>query len=305
MNNPVRHRAPGKNRIRPIWTALLALLLLAGPGGPVQAAGQATTDARATTTKKPNPRRLKLRSATALVLDLNRDQVLYAKNASRPMPIASITKLMTAMVILDAKLAPNEKITITEDDKDRLRHSRSRLPVGAVLTRDELLHLALVGSENRAAAALGRTYPDGKTAFLKAMNRKARSLGMARSKFLDPTGLDAGNTASAEDLVRMLQAAYAYPRIRAITTLPSYTVTTEGKVKEIKVNNTNLLVRKPRRTWDIGLSKTGFIREAGRCLVMQAKVAERSLLIVLLNSWGKYTTVGDSNRIRKWLAGAS
>ncbi len=242
-----------------------------------------------------------LRSASALVVDQDRGEVVYAKDPDTPRPIASLTKLMTAMVLLDAGLPGDAAITITGADRDRIKYSRSRLPVGARLTRDALLRAALVGSENRAAAALARTYPGGKEAFVAAMNRKAQDLGMAASRFAEPTGLSQDNRASARDLVRMVRAAYAYPRIRRITTLPRTRVELPERAEPLTYPNTNLLVRRPRERWPIGLSKTGYIREAGRCLVMQAEVSGRPLFIVLLNSWGTLTPIGDSNRLRKWL----
>ncbi len=243
--------------------------------------------------------RPKVRSESALVIDQSRGQVLFAKNSREPCPIASITKLITAMVVLDARLPMDERITITRDDMDRIKNTGSRLRVGSVLTRHEALQLALMASENRAASALARTYPGGLPAFVQAMNRKARQVGMKSATFVDPTGLDSRNVASAEDLAWMLRAAYRYPVIRQMTTTRSYVVRTPGKARHLKFRNTNVLVR--RNLWDIGLSKTGYINEAGRCLVMQVHLVNRPLLIVLLNAWGKYTPIGDSNRIRRWL----
>ena len=211
---------------------------------------------------------------------------------------------MTAMVILDAKLPPDEAITITSEDKDRLRWSRSYLPIGSVLNRQELLQVALMSSENRAAAALARTYPGGKPAFVTAMNAKAASLGMENTTLVDPTGLHTDNQSTAEDLSIMLRNAWQYPEIRRMTTTPSFEVKPMRKSGNRTFRNTNLLVRKRRRGWDIGLSKTGYILEAGRCLVMQAEIAGRPLFIVLLDAWGKYTSIGDANRIRKWLLSA-
>lgn len=245
--------------------------------------------------------KLRLRSDTALIIDQELGSTVYAKNSDQIKSIASITKLMTAMVVLDAGLAPDERITISSADKDRLRHSRSHLSFGTVLTRMELLQVALMSSENRAAAALARTYPGGTQAFVKAMNRKGRELGMQHTRFVDSTGLHTDNTSTAQDLVVLLRAAYEYPDIREITTTPSYVVTTPGKARNRLFRNTNLLVRKPRKNWEIGLSKTGYILEAGRCLVMQAEIAARPMFIVLLDAWGKYTSIGDANRIRKWL----
>ena len=245
----------------------------------------------------PVPARLALRSASALVLDQTTGQALVEKQAGVAVPIASLTKLMTAMVLLDAHLDPHELLTITSDDKDSLRHSRSRLPVGTRLPREQALLLALLASENRAAHALGRTFPGGLSAFVLAMNAKARELGLRGTQFEDPTGLSCGNVATAWDLARLLQAAYAYPEIRDFSTRPATTV--QSGRRSIQFPNTNALVRNPR--WSIGLSKTGYIEEAGRCLVMQAMLANRPVLVILLDSWGKYTRLGDANRIKQWM----
>jgi len=245
------------------------------------------------------PAKLSLRSASALVLDQATGQALIEKQAGAVQPIASLTKLMTAMVLLDARLDPQEMLTITRDDMDMLRHSRSRLPVGTRLPREQALLLALLASENRAAHALGRTFPGGLAAFVDAMNTKARTLGLEETKFEDPTGLSAGNVASAHDLARIMDAAYRYPEIRDFTTRPETTL--QSGRRSIQFPNTNALVRSPR--WNIGLSKTGYIEEAGRCLVMQAMLANRPVLIILLDSWGKYSRLGDANRIKSWLEG--
>lgn len=247
-----------------------------------------------------NPRKLKLRSSSAMVMDQGNGRILFRRGVDKPRPIASITKLMTAMVVLDADLEMGRKITITKADKDRKRYSRSRLRFGTALTRSELLQLALMASENRAASALARTYPGGSKAFVRAMNRKARSIGMMRSRFADPTGLDSRNMATAVDLAKMVKAAYGYDSIRKYTTKPWSLLFTKRKI--MKFNNTNRLVRKDN--WDIGLSKTGFISDAGYCLVMQANISDRPVLIILLNSWGKLSKFGDANRIKKWLQGA-
>ena len=245
----------------------------------------------------PSPARLSLKSASVLVLDQWTGQALVEKQAEAVVPIASLTKLMTAMVLLDAHLDPRERITITNDDKDDLRHSRSRLPVGTLLPREEALRLALLASENRAAHALGRTFPGGLGAFVQAMNAKAQALGLSGAHFEDPTGLSSGNVATAWDLARILQAAYRYPEIRDFSTRPQVTILA-GR-RSIQFPNTNALVRNGR--WDIGLSKTGYIEEAGRCLVMQAMLANRPVFIILLDSWGKYTRLGDANRIKLWM----
>jgi serine-type D-Ala-D-Ala endopeptidase (penicillin-binding protein 7) len=247
----------------------------------------------------PNPQALHLDSEIALVIDQDTGRVLYRKNSDLQTPIASITKLMTAMVVLDAGPHMERRIQITAADVDRLRHSRSRLRVGAILSRRELLQLALMSSENRAAAALARTYPGGRAAFVPAMNRKARELGMHSTRFADPTGLDAGDVSTAEDLVKMVRAALRYPLIRKITTTPRYLLTASGRRRPLQYRNTNIFVRND--SWDIGLSKTGYISEAGRCLVMEAKVGGRHLIMVTLNAQGRLSGFGDANRIRRWL----
>jgi D-alanyl-D-alanine endopeptidase (penicillin-binding protein 7) len=244
-----------------------------------------------------SPARLSLKSASVLVLDQVSGQALLEKQAGAVVPIASLTKLMTAMVLLDAHLDPSELLTITPEDKDDLRHSRSRLPVGTRLPREQALLLALLASENRAAHALGRTFPGGLPAFVLAMNAKARELGLSGSRFEDPTGLSSGNVATAWDLARIIEAAYHYPEIRDFTTRPEATLQ-HGR-RSIQFPNTNALVRNPR--WNIGLSKTGYIEEAGRCLVMQAMLANRPVLVILLDSWGKYSRLGDANRIKQWM----
>jgi D-alanyl-D-alanine endopeptidase (penicillin-binding protein 7) len=239
-----------------------------------------------------------LKSAAALIIDEETGEVLYGKNESAVVPIASITKIMTAMVTLDAGLALDEPITLTADDAEAgAAKRRARLPVGATLTRAELLQLALMASENRAAAALGRAYPGGMDGFVSAMNAKAQELEMTGSRFVEPTGLSSENVSSAGDLAKLVRAAKAYPLIAEYSTMPSGDYTIRGR--RTAFVNTNGLVR--GGNWEIGLSKTGFINAAGRCLVMQAKVATRSLIIVLLDSVGKYTRIGDANRIRQWL----
>jgi len=245
-----------------------------------------------------NAKKLKLRSASALVVDQSGNEV-YAKQVNEPRPIASITKLMTAMVILDSSLELQERITITKDDRDLLRLTGSRLKYGATLTREQLIRLALMASENRASNALARTYPGGRQAFIEAMNRKAGTLGMEDSNFADPAGLDAGNVASARDIVKMVRAAQGYPLIREATTTRTIGVRPYKGRGELKFGNTNRLLK--NKAWAIKLSKTGYINEAGRCLVMQAEIADQPLVIVLLNSFGKLTPYGDSNRIRKWI----
>ena len=241
--------------------------------------------------------RLAVHSGTALVVDQSLGDALFQKNANAIVPIASITKLMTAMVALDS--APNLQalLTISDDDVDYLRGSRSRLNVGSVLTRETALMLALMSSENRAAHALARFYPGGMPAFLTAMNIKAQALGMRDTRFEDPTGLTSSNVSTAYDLVRMVTAAYRYPLIREFSTLSEAKVEISGR--ELAYRNTNPLVK--NMAWDVGLSKTGYIHEAGKCLVMQARVADKPVVIVLLDSTGKMTRVGDANRIKRWM----
>lgn len=253
-----------------------------------------------------------LNSLSVLVLNQDNGQALYQKNIDTQTPIASITKLMTAMVILDAHQPMDEDITISPLDVDYLRHSSSRLAVGTTLSRGELLHLALIASENRAAYALARNYPGGLRLFIQAMNNKARALNMQHTTFEDPTGLSSNNRSTAEDLAKMVEAATHYPQIRDITTTGSYEITRPALVrvghrhkkewrhivKRVEFHNTNRLVR--NENWSIGLSKTGFINEAGHCLVMQAKIARKEVIIVLLDG-GKYARVADAERIKTWL----
>lgn len=242
---------------------------------------------------------LRLASSKALILNQETGEVLYAKSTDQPTPIASVTKLMTAMVVLDAHQPLDEPITISEADVDTLKGSGSRLRVGTTLTRGEMLQLALMSSENRAASALGHAYPGGYGAFVAAMNAKAAQLGMTRSHFVEATGLSSENVSTAEDLAKMVKAAYQYPEIRQVSTATSYEVPVPGHRRPLEFRNTNVLVR--NSDWQIGLSKTGYINESGRCLVMQAEIAEQPLIIVLLDSWGKYTRIGDAQRIRKWI----
>lgn len=241
---------------------------------------------------------LNLKSSAALVLAQDSDGVLYAKNIDAVVPIASLTKLMTAMVTLDARLPLSEMVVITKEDMDKVKRTQSRLHVGAMLTRGDLLRLALMSSENRAAAALSRAYPGGRSAFVAAMNRKATELGMWHTEFVDGTGLSSANVSTAENLARLVRAAHGFPLIREFTTDTQYTVTLFSGQK-LHYTNSNRLVKNPH--WKIGLSKTGYISEAGRCLVLQATIAARPVIIVLLDSWGKLTRIGDANRIRRWM----
>ncbi|MDO9233090.1 MAG: D-alanyl-D-alanine endopeptidase [Methylotenera sp.] len=242
---------------------------------------------------------LKLASLKALVINQLTGETVYAKNTDLPTPIASVTKLMTAMVMLDAHLPMDDLLYITDEDVDYLKGTKSRLGVGTTLTRGELLQLALIASENRAASALGRNYPGGITAFVNAMNHKAQLLGMKSTHFVDSSGLNSNNVSTAGDLAKMVNAAYAYPEIRQVSTTASQEITLYGRQNPINFVNTNALVR--AGNWVIGLSKTGFINEAGRCLVMQAEISGQPMIIVLLDSAGKMTRVGDANRIRKWV----
>ena len=245
-----------------------------------------------------NPLVLSVRSGAALVIDLEQGQFVYEKNSGSVMPIASITKLMTSMVILDASLPMEQPITIAEEDLDAIKGTRSRLPVGAVLTRRELLHLALMASENSAAAALGRTYPGGTPAFVNAMNRKAKALGTRNTYYVEPTGLNSGNVSTARDLAQIVRASYRYELIREYSTAESYEVeVADGR--ERVFYNTNGLIRSG--DWEIGLQKTGYISEAGRCMVMQATIATKPYIIVLLDAVGRYTRIADANRIRRWI----
>jgi D-alanyl-D-alanine endopeptidase (penicillin-binding protein 7) len=243
--------------------------------------------------------KLFLRSGAALVVDDQEGSVLFERNTHERRPIASLTKLMTAMVTLDAGLPQDEVITITRADRDRLRGSGSKVSFGTKLTRRDMLKIALAGSENRAAAALGRTYPGGTEAMVAAMNEKARRLGMKETQFRDPAGLHRGNMSTASDLVTLVEAAYRYPVIREFTTVGIDHVTDLRTGWKIRFYNTNRLVR--NRQWDIDLSKTGYIAAAGHCLVMRAEIADRPVVVVLLNSWGELTKYGDANRIRRWL----
>jgi len=242
---------------------------------------------------------LALKSSVALVMDQDTEEVLLAKNDSAVLPIASITKLMTALVVTEAQLPLDEVLTVTQDDIDTEKGSRSRLQVGTRLTRGEMLHLALMSSENRAANALGRHYPGGLSAFVVAMNAKAQLLGMQDTRYVEPTGLSSKNQSSAHDLARLVKTAYTVPLIRELSTSESTTVRV-GR-RETAFGTTNGLVRSP--VWDIGLQKTGYISEAGQCLVMQAQLSGRRLVMVFLDSAGKYSRIGDAERVRKWLVG--
>jgi D-alanyl-D-alanine endopeptidase (penicillin-binding protein 7) len=246
----------------------------------------------------PSAQAAALRSSVAYVQDLETSTVLFSKNEATIRPIASISKLMTALVVVDANQPMDEVLEVSDDDIDRLKHAASRLPVGTRLSRADMLHVALMSSENRAAHALGRYYPGGMPAFVKAMNDKARELGMMDTHFVEPTGLSSENVSSPRDLVRLLRAASQRPLIHRYTTDTEYDVDM-GKGHTRTFRNTNALVR--NADWDIKVSKTGFINEAGECLVMLARINGRDLAIVLLDAQGKYSRIADAVRIRKFV----
>jgi serine-type D-Ala-D-Ala endopeptidase (penicillin-binding protein 7) len=241
--------------------------------------------------------RLDLNSSVALVIDQETNEVLFSKNDAAVLPIASLTKLMTGLVIADANLDMNELITITQDDVDTHKGSSSRLAVGSTLSRGEMMHLALMSSENRAANALGRTYPGGLSEFVRLMNSKARQLGMTDTRYVEPTGLSSLNQSSARDLATLVSVAHDRPILRSLSTSPGHEV--ELGRRTLHYNNSNRLIKNP--DWDIGLQKTGYISEAGRCLVMQAKVAGRQLIMVFLDSTGKLSRLQDAERVRRWV----
>jgi D-alanyl-D-alanine endopeptidase (penicillin-binding protein 7) len=243
---------------------------------------------------------LDLKSSVAFVIDQDTNEVLLNKNSQAVLPIASITKLMTALVVTETGLSMDEPLVVSQEDVTATAGSSSRLSVGTQLTRGEMLHLALMASENRAAHVLGRNYPGGVEPFVAAMNGKARELGMQDTRYVEPTGLSSNNQSSAQDLSRLVRAAFLHPIIRELSTSPQAVVPV-GR-RQVQFNNTNGLVRNP--SWEIGLQKTGYISAAGRCLVMQAQLAGRSLIMVLLDSAGKYSRIGDAERIRHWLAAA-
>jgi D-alanyl-D-alanine endopeptidase (penicillin-binding protein 7) len=240
---------------------------------------------------------LALKSSVALVIDQDTREVLLSKNDSAVLPIASLTKLMTGLILSEAKLPENDMIEITQADVDTEKFSSSRLRVGTVLSRAELLHLALMSSENRAAHALARTYPGGLTTFVALMNAKARTLGMNDTSYVEPTGLSSRNQSSANDLARLVNVAYNDPKLRELSTSPSYQVSVGNRT--LSFNNTNRLVK--NSNWDIGLQKTGYISEAGQCLVMQARIAGRKLIMVFLDSAGKLSRIADAERVRHWV----
>ncbi len=283
--------------IRIIAALLLAALpLYAGAAGTHAAKPHAAKVTTAEFTKDGAPN---VQSTGVLVFDPTSGQTLFSKNADQAAPIASITKLMTAMVVLDAKLPMDEAIELTNDDIDFLKNTHSRLPVGAHFRRDDLMRLALMASDNRAASALGRTYPGGVGAAVAAMNDKAKVLGLTQTRYVDSSGLSPANVSSPADLGKLVAAATAYPIITEYTTTGAVNVTLPDSKRKLNFVNTNALVR--NSDWKIGLSKTGYINEAGKCLVMHAMIANQPIVIVLLDSWGRLTRIADANRIRKWL----
>jgi D-alanyl-D-alanine endopeptidase (penicillin-binding protein 7) len=243
----------------------------------------------------PDP--LDLKSNAALVMDQATNEILFEKNSQVALPIASITKLMTSLVVVEANQNMDEILQVTEEDIDTIKHSHSRLAIGSQLSRANMLHIALMSSENRAAHALGRHYPGGLPAFVAAMNAKARVLGMNSTRYVDPTGLSSGNVSSARDLAKLVVAAYHHPIIRYYSTNSNYAVEPGRQV--LHYRNSNNLVFNPE--WEIGLQKTGYISEAGRCLVMQATIEGRPVVMVFLDSKGKQSRLADAARIRKWL----
>ena len=288
-----------RHRAWPVAALACALLSLA-PGFGV-GEGQVAAAETGARYLKVTPAELEIHATAALVVD-ELGRTLYAKRTQERKPIASITKLMTAMVVLDAGLPLDEPITIDESDRDTLRNSHSRLRIDrhATLPRREMLAVALMSSDNRAASALGRTaLPGGKPAFVAAMNRKAAALGMMDTQFADPTGLDGRNQSTAEDLLKLIRAAAGYPLIREITSRDSMQVAPHGDSGPLEYRNTNPLVKNPE--WQIEVSKTGFINEAGHCLVMRALVGGERMDIVLLDASGKRTPVGDAGRLRQWV----
>ncbi|MDA0670311.1 MAG: serine hydrolase [Proteobacteria bacterium] len=244
-------------------------------------------------------KQLTIKSPKAIIYDAETGDVIYEKKGNEKSSIASLTKLMTAMVIIDSNLDLNEIVTITKGDFDRIKGTTSRLWLGSELTRKQLLTIALIASDNRAASAIANSYPGGKLAFVKAMNVKAKQLDMFDTMFKDPTGLDKNNISTAFDLVKMAQASNQYPLIRELTTSSYYEAFIKNKNKTLNYNNTNLLVR--QGLWDIDVSKTGYIREAGKCLLMQTKVIDKPIIMVFLESYGKYTRTADAKRVKQWL----
>src|SRR5882762_9129239 len=287
-------RQPSKS-LRAVAGLFLAVLAMQASAKVIR------TPAKAVRDPAKLARDLKLKSSSVLIMDANDSSVLYSRHSDVPMPIASITKLMTALVVLDANQPLDEPIQITDADRDLPKGGFSRLTVGTTLSRGDLMHLALMSSENRAAHALGNNYPGGMPAMVAAMNAKAAELGMASSHFVDPTGLSSQNVASPEDLTKLVIAASHNPSIREYSTDTHYAVKVRRHMVEFR--NTDNLVANP--TWNIIVQKTGYIAEAGKCLVMAAVIEGRSVVIVLLDSFGKYTRVADAQRIKTWMANTS
>ncbi len=240
-----------------------------------------------------------LHSSSAFVLDQANGTAIFSKNLDSVRPIASITKLMTAMIVLDSKQDMDEPLTVDALDVDMVKGSRSHLPVGSVLKRTDMLRLALMASENRAASALARNYPGGSEAFVAQMNARAQTIGLSQTHFSDSTGLLSSNVSSARDLAKLVDAAYRFDLIREYTTTPGVHLTFPESGRTVGFINTNRLINNGE--WKIGLSKTGFINEAGQCLVMQARIDNNPVVIVLLDSWGRLSRVGDATRIKKWI----
>lgn len=283
-----------------LWATLTLCGILSTAGAADQIAQATQNHSHEQPAKKHvTAAKLGIRSSSVIVYDPANGEVLLERKPDAIRPIASLTKLMTAMVVLDAKLPMDEVLTITKADVDRLRHSRSRLPVGSQLTRHDMLQLALAASENRAASALARTYPGGTSAFVKVMNNKAHNLGLQNTHYVDSTGLHDQNVSTAADLVKLTLAANKYAEIREMSTNGKDYVVDRHRHRKIEFRNTNALVR--NENWEVNLSKTGYILSAGYCLVMHTVINDRPLAMILLNSKGKYSKFGDANRIRKWL----
>lgn len=280
-----------------VWKFLALMTAVLGLPAAAHAAGAAASASAGSPVRIATATTPDVRSHAFYVYDEETSTVLAARNEKTAVPVASITKLVTALVVLDARQSLHQTLTITSDDVRGTEGQASRLPVGAKLTREELLRLALMSSDNRAAHALCRNYPQGKAACVKAMNRKAAALQMKSAHFVEPTGLSSGNVASAVDLAKLVMAAAANPTIGEYSTTPRHTVTINRHAVEFR--NTNLLVENP--SWQVDVQKTGYIPEAGRCLVMQTVIDHRPVVIVLLNSWGKYTRIADAKRVRTWL----
>jgi D-alanyl-D-alanine endopeptidase (penicillin-binding protein 7) len=277
---------------------LAALVAVCALAGNAVAAQSASTVQHSNSAVAAKVKELKLKSGNVLVVDQINKRVLYAKKDDQVVPVASITKLMTALVVLEARLSLNEQIVIGREDYDRVKRQPSRLGAGTTMSRGDLLKIMLMASENRAAAALARAYPGGTAAFVTAMNQKALELGMTETRFVDSSGLADENVSTARDLAWLVDAAYRQPLIREYTTYPSQAVEI-NKGRKMQFANSNQMVR--YRHWNIGLSKTGYLDAAGRCLVMQATIGATPVIIVLLHSWGKHTRIGDANRIKTWI----